>query len=60
MFLALTRRRRNHTVKRKKRLLYGFAVVGVMALLFFSGIWLAGNQLLFPSWKGATKDLAFI
>lgn len=32
-------------------------VVGVVAALFCAGIWSASNQLLFPSWKGARKDL---
>lgn len=27
-------------------------------LLLGTGLWLASNQLLFPAWKGATRDLA--
>jgi uncharacterized protein len=38
-------------------------VLGTVALLAVpllsgAGLWLASNQLLFPSWKGATHDLA--
>lgn len=42
-----------------KRIAYiVLAIIGLMSTLFFSGIWLASNQLLYPSWRGATKDLA--
>jgi len=39
------------------KVLGAVALVAVLGLL--GGVsWLASNQLLFPSWKGATKDLA--
>jgi pimeloyl-ACP methyl ester carboxylesterase len=35
-----------------------FALIGGIPVLFAVGIWLAGNQLLYPAWKGATRDFA--
>lgn len=32
------------------------ALIGGGPVLFAAGLWLAGNQLLQPAWKGATKD----
>lgn len=44
-------------MRRRWKVLGAFALVAVPGLLG-AGIWSAGNQLLFPSWKGATRDLA--
>jgi len=43
----------------KRKLILLVPVVPVVVLIMFvGGIWDASNQLLFPVWKGATKDLA--
>ena len=50
----------NALVQRRKRIFSGcVGLVAVVSALLFAGLWLASNQLLFPSWKDATKDLAF-
>jgi len=36
----------------------GLTMLVVVPVLFSAGIWFAGNQLLYPSWSGATKDLS--
>jgi uncharacterized protein len=42
---------------RPLRVVGSVAAFTVPAVLV-AGLWLASNQLLFPSWKGATHDLA--
>ncbi|WP_224244095.1 alpha/beta hydrolase [Hyalangium gracile] len=42
----------------KRRLKWVGIVALVVPLLLAGGLWSASNQLLFPSWKGATRDLA--
>jgi pimeloyl-ACP methyl ester carboxylesterase len=32
------------------------ALIGGVPVFFAAGLWLAGNQLLHPAWRGATKD----
>jgi hypothetical protein len=44
-------------VTRWKRGLAWSAAV-LVPVLALAGLWAASNQLLFPSWKGATRDLA--
>jgi uncharacterized protein len=43
----------------QRRLKWIAAGILVSALVFFSaGLWFASNQLLFPVWRGVTKDLS--
>jgi alpha-beta hydrolase superfamily lysophospholipase len=43
----------------KRKLIWGTVLLSLAVIaLFGAGLWSAGNQLLFPSWKGLTKDLA--
>ena len=44
-------------LRRRWKALGALALVAALGL-FGAGIWSASNQLLFPSWRGATKDLA--
>ena len=44
-------------MKRKLKLI-SITVAVLVFILFFGGLWFASNMLLFPSWRGATKDLA--
>lgn len=43
-----------------KRKLISVAIIGFVAVpvLFGGGLWFASNQLLFPVWRGVTKDLS--
>ena len=43
---------------RRKLLLAAVVAVVVVIVVLIGGLWFATNQLLFPSWKGATRDLA--
>jgi uncharacterized protein len=43
----------------KRKLIWGTVILPVAAIaLFVAGLWSASDQLLFPAWKGLTKDLA--
>jgi uncharacterized protein len=43
---------------RRKLLWAGVVTIVLVTVILIGGLWFATNQLLFPSWKGATKDLA--
>ena len=42
---------------RRKLLLAAVATFVVVVVALIGGLWFATNQLLYPSWKGATKDV---
>jgi pimeloyl-ACP methyl ester carboxylesterase len=45
--------------KRGARAIYaGLAILGTLGLLLCAGVRLASDQLLFPTWKGASKDFS--